>query len=61
MTGELIGGYAAASDREQMGRFLRYAFPLDLESFKGLPRGLEKDCAGASAAGRVAERRSAVH
>jgi hypothetical protein len=60
MTHELIGGYAAASDREQMGRFLRYAFPLDLESFNGLPSGLGKDWA-ASAAGRVAERRSAIH
>ena len=36
MARELIGGYAAADDREQMGRFLRYAFPLGLESFTEL-------------------------
>ncbi len=33
MTRELIGGYAIANDREQMGRFLRHAFPLGLQSF----------------------------
>jgi len=36
MTRELIGGYPAADDREQMGRFLRYAFPLEFDSFSGL-------------------------
>jgi hypothetical protein len=30
---ELLSGYAAANDREQMGRFLRHAFPLDLGFF----------------------------
>jgi len=33
---ELIGRYAAADDREQMGRFLRHAFPLGLASFTEL-------------------------
>lgn len=32
MKHELIGGYPAAG-RELMGRFLRHAFPLDLQSF----------------------------
>lgn len=37
---ELIGGYVpAASDREQIGRFLRQAFPLDPGSFAEVPRG----------------------
>jgi hypothetical protein len=36
MTDDLIGGYPAANDREQLGRFLRHAFPLGLESFSGL-------------------------
>ena len=36
MTRELIGGFPAASDREQMGRFLRYALPLELGSFAEL-------------------------
>lgn len=40
MKGEFIGGYVpAASDREQIGRFLRQAFPLDLGSFAEVPRG----------------------
>jgi hypothetical protein len=30
---ELLSSYAAANDREQMGRFLRHAFPLDLGFF----------------------------
>lgn len=30
---ELLSSYAAANEREQMGRFLRHAFPLDLGSF----------------------------
>jgi hypothetical protein len=33
---ELIGGYLAANDREQMGRFLRHASPLGSESFTEL-------------------------
>ncbi len=36
MARELIGEYPAANDREQMGRFLRYAFPLGLGSFSEL-------------------------
>jgi hypothetical protein len=36
MTPELIGGYPAADGREQMGRFLRHAFPLGLRSFTEL-------------------------
>ena len=36
MTSELIRRYAAANDREQMGRFLRHAFPLGLASFTEL-------------------------
>ena len=36
MTRELIGGFPASNHREQMGRFLRYAFPLGLESFAEL-------------------------
>lgn len=34
MARELIGRYPVASDREQMGRFLRHTFPLGLRSFK---------------------------
>jgi len=41
MTRELIGGFPAANDREQMGRFLRHAFPLGLGSFKELLGSLE--------------------
>jgi len=33
---ELMGRYAAVDDREQMGRFLRHAFPLGLASFTEL-------------------------
>ena len=29
MTCELIGEFPAVNDREQMGRFLRHAFPLE--------------------------------
>lgn len=43
MTRELLGGYAAANDREQMGRFLRHAFPLGMESFADLLRELEDE------------------
>ena len=35
MTRELIGGYPQ-DGREQMGRFLRHAYPLALSSFVGL-------------------------
>ena len=41
MTHEIIGEYPAADDREQMGRFLRHAFPLGLGSFAELPDALE--------------------
>jgi hypothetical protein len=41
MTRELIGGYPAADGREQIGRFLRYAFPLGLGSFPELLNDLE--------------------
>jgi hypothetical protein len=41
MTHELIGEYPATEDREQMGRFLRHAFPLGLGSFAELPTALE--------------------
>jgi hypothetical protein len=30
---EVLSGYMAANDREQMGRFLRHAFQLDVGSF----------------------------
>ena len=43
MTREILGDYAAANDREQMGRFLRHAFPLGLESFADLLRALEDE------------------
>ena len=36
MTHELLGEYPAADGHEQIGRFLRYAFPLGLQSFAGL-------------------------
>lgn len=45
MSDELIGGYPAADDREQVGRFLRHAFPLGLKSFAGLvSKNGEHDC-----------------
>jgi hypothetical protein len=43
MTRELIGDYPAASDREQMGRFLRHAFPLGFESLAELLSVLKDD------------------
>src|SRR6266542_3673745 len=43
MTGEFIGGDPLASDREQMGRFLRYAFPLGLQSFTELPSDIKDE------------------
>ncbi len=43
MTRELIGGYPAADVREQMGRFLRHAFPLGLGSFTELLSDLKDD------------------
>lgn len=41
MAHELIGKYPAATDREQIGRFLRYAFRLRLASFNELRNVLE--------------------
>lgn len=41
MKRELIGGYPAADSREQMGRFLSYAFPFELDSFSELLGDLE--------------------
>lgn len=43
MTREIIGGYQAANDREQMGRFLRHAFPLGMKSFTDLLKALKDD------------------
>lgn len=43
MTRELIGGFPVAHEREQMGRFLRHAFPLGLGLFKELLGSLEED------------------
>lgn len=43
MTRELIGGFAAADNREQMGRFLRHAFPLGLGSFADVLKALEQE------------------
>jgi hypothetical protein len=43
MSHELIGEYPAANDREQMGRFLRHAFPLGLGSFSELLNVLKGD------------------
>jgi hypothetical protein len=40
---ELIGRYPAADDREQIGRFLRHAFPLRLDAVSDVMRGLERD------------------
>jgi hypothetical protein len=41
MTNGLIGDYPAADDREQIGRFLRHAFPLGAQAFAELLRRLE--------------------
>lgn len=38
---ELIGEYPATDGREQMGRLLRYAFPLGLGSFAEFPSVLK--------------------
>lgn len=43
VTRELIGGFPAADGREQMGQFLRHAFPLGLGSFKELLVKLEEE------------------
>jgi len=43
MTRELIGEYPAANGREQIGRFLRHAFPLGLGSFSELLSVLNND------------------
>ena len=50
MARELIDGFAA-NDREQMGRFLRHAFPLGLGLFTELLSDL-KDDEGAKAPSR---------
>ena len=41
MTSELVVRYPAASDREQIGQFLRHVFPLADESFAELLSDLE--------------------
>jgi hypothetical protein len=43
MTRELIGGFPAVDGREQMGQFLRHAFPLGLGSFEELLVKLEEE------------------
>jgi hypothetical protein len=43
MKPELIGRYPAAGDRVQIGRFLRYAFPLKLDAFSHVMRGFKGD------------------
>ena len=43
MARELMAGYPAANDREQMGQLLRYAFPLGLKSFTELLSELEDE------------------
>ena len=50
MTHELIGEYPAADDREQMGRFIRHAFPLGLGSFAELLVALDGEEASEPAA-----------
>ena len=45
MMQQLLGEYPAADDREQMGRFLRHAFPLGMGSFADLPYALKGDVA----------------
>jgi hypothetical protein len=42
VTNELIGRYPATDDREQIGRFLRFAFPIGLGSFTELLSALKK-------------------
>lgn len=56
----LIGGFPAANDREQMGQFLRHAFPLSLGSFEELLGSLESDEKGQEiiASRRVSKRRA---
>jgi hypothetical protein len=49
MTHELISEYPSADDREQMGRFLRHAFPLGLGSFAELLGALKGEEASESA------------
>lgn len=41
MNHELLGEYPATDDRDQMGRFLRHAFPLGLGSFAELLSALD--------------------
>ena len=52
MTHQLIGGHVA-NDREQMGGFLRHAFPLDVGSFHEVVESL--DAAERESARRKAE------
>jgi hypothetical protein len=42
VTNEILSGYAATDDREQIGRFLRLAFPLELGSFPELLSALKE-------------------
>ena len=42
MAREILGRYPAASDREQIGQFLRHVFPLADETFAELLSDLEK-------------------
>jgi hypothetical protein len=56
MTHELISGYPSADDREQMGRFLRHAFPLGLGSFAELLSALNGEESSAPAAPLAADR-----
>lgn len=42
MLHERIGGFEPPpDDREEIGKFLRHAFPLGLESFEGLPSEID--------------------
>lgn len=43
VTHTIIGLHQAPDGREQMGRFLRYAFPLRLESFADVDEFLAED------------------
>lgn len=39
---EIIGAHPAPDNREQMGRFLRHAFPLGVESFTEIDEFLDR-------------------
>lgn len=43
VTHTIVGMHQAPDDREQMGRFLRHAFPLGLESFTDVGEFLDGD------------------